>query len=167
MTKVVIDTNVPIVANGSSMGSGGRGPSASCREATIRFLMQIRKSGRVLLDQEGAVQAEYRRHLNPSGQPGVGDRFYQEVLNSSPNRVERIDLAKRADGEYLDLPQALIDANFDPSDRKFAALAKRTGAPVANAVDSDWHHHQQILAANGIRVDYLCGCDPMKWFEKR
>ncbi|MGO9431005.1 hypothetical protein [Rhodoblastus sp.] len=82
-----------------------------------------------MLDQAGEIQAEYRRYLNPRGQPGVGDRFYLEVLNSAPKRIERVELPKRDDGEFLDLPQALIDVNFDPSDRKFAALAKRKRRP--------------------------------------
>jgi hypothetical protein len=102
--------------------------------------------------------------LNPRGQPGVGDRFYLEVINSTPHKVERVALPRRADGEYLDLPQPLIDAGFDPSDLKFAALARREGVPVYNAVDSDWINHSQILVAEQIAVEHLCGCDPADWF---
>jgi len=118
----------------------------------------------VLLDLEGAIQAEYRRYLKPCGQPGVGDLFYQVVLRSSPDRVARVELPKRPDGEYADLPQALIDNGFDPSDRKFAALAKREGASVYNATDSDWLDHAATLAAEGITVTQLCGCAKTGWF---
>jgi hypothetical protein len=112
----------------------------------------------------GAIQAEYRTYLNASGQPGVGDRFYQEVLNSAPTRIDRVDLPTRGDGEFSDLPQPLIDANFDRSDRKFAALAKREQAPVVNAIDSDWLDHRVLLENNGINVKFVCGCDKMSWF---
>jgi hypothetical protein len=57
----------------------------------------------------GEIQAEYRTYLDARGQPGVGDRFYQAVINSAPKKIVRIDLPKRDDGEFTDLPQELID----------------------------------------------------------
>lgn len=163
MTRYVVDTNVPVVANGPRPGDS-RPPSTGCRIAAVTFLRDLLASGRMLIDRGGAIQAEYHRHLNPSGQPGVGDRFYLELLNSAPHRVERIDLPKREDGEYADLPRALVAAGFDPADRKFAALAKREGVPVANAIDGDWLDHRATLAENGIDVTFLCGCDRTAWF---
>jgi hypothetical protein len=130
----------------------------------VSFLKQLLDEGTILLDLAGEIQAEYHRYLNPQGQPGVGDRFYLEVINSAPDKVERLALPRRPDGEYLDLPQALIDTGFDPSDRKFAALARRESVPLYNAVDSDWIIHAQILAAEQIAVEHLCGCDPADWF---
>jgi hypothetical protein len=165
MNRFVVETNVPIVANGRP-DREGKIPSIDCRIAAVRFLQELLKSGKILIDLAGEIQAEYRKHLNPNGQPAVGDRFYQAVLNSAPHLIERIELPKRYDGEYDDLPQALIDVNFDPSDRKFAALARRERAPVINATDSDWLKDRAILDANGINVEFLCGCDRTKWFMK-
>lgn len=165
MNRHVVDTNVPIVANGPAPNDESP-PSAECREAAVRFLMDVLKSGKILLDFAGEIQNEYRTYLSPSGQPGVGDRFYQAVLNSAPRQIERIDLPKRDDGEFADLPQALIDANFDPSDRKFAALARREQVPVFNATDSDWLDHRATLNDNGIQVAFLCGCDKATWFTE-
>ena len=164
MSRCVVDTNVPIVANGGADRGGANLPSISCRMAAITFLRDLLNTGTVLLDLEGLIQTEYHRHLNPRGQPGVGDLFYLQVINSSPRLVERIDLPKREDGEYVDLPHPLIDENFDPSDRKFAALARRENAPVFNATDSDWINHAQTLATVGIQVEHLCGCNPENWF---
>ena len=164
MSRCVVDTNVAIVANGRPDPEDPRPPTIPCRIAAVTFLSGLLKNGTVLLDVEGAIQAEYRRHLNPRGAPGVGDRFYQEVLHSSPNLVERVSLPKRPDGEYGDLPQALIDAGFDPSDRKFAALAHKEGVAVHNATDSDWINDAIALAAEGILVENLCGCDTNLWF---
>jgi hypothetical protein len=161
MNRYVVDTNVAIVANGCT---DPRPPSVDCRIAAVTFLQTVLESGKIVVDLAGEIQAEYRNHLNASGQPGVGDRFYQEVLNSAPRMIERIELPRREDGEYADLPQAVIDANFDPSDRKFAALAKREDLPVINATDSDWLNHREILENNGIRVRFVCGCDGRKWF---
>ncbi|WP_342235816.1 hypothetical protein [Inquilinus sp. OTU3971] len=167
MKRCVVDTNVPIVANGRPEPKEAHPPSADCRMAAISFLQGILKSGRILVDFAGEIQGEYRKHLNAGGQPGVGDRFYQEVLNSAPRLIERVELPRREDGEYADLPQALIDTGFDPSDRKFAALAHRENVPVVNATDSDWLDHRATLEDNGIAVRFLCGCDRAAWFERQ
>ena len=70
----------------------------------------------------------------------------------------------RADREYTALPQSLIDAGFDPSDRKFAALAKQEDATLANATDSDWLEHLTLLKAEKIRLLFVCGGDRSTWF---
>jgi hypothetical protein len=160
MKRYVVDTNVPIIANGRQNSNA----SIDCRIAAVTFLRTLLSSGKILVDRAGDIQAEYRRHLNAKGEPGVGDRFYQEVLKSTPRRTERIKLPKRADGEYVDLPQALVDAGFDRSDRKFAALGKREKAPVVNATDGDWLEHHAVLERHGIQVEFVCGCDASKWF---
>ena len=165
MSRCVVDTNVAIVANGRSDPEDPRPPSITCRMAAVTFLIELERNGTVLVDVEGAIQAEYRKHLNPSGAPGVGDRFYQAVLHSAPRLVERVCLSKRHDSEYEDLPQALIDVGFDPSDRKFAALACKEGVPVYNATDSDWIKDSVTLAAAGVQVKNLCGCDTNLWFS--
>lgn len=163
MKRFVVDTNVPIVANGR--GHGAR-PSLDCRLSAIDFLDDLLKNGLVLLDMAGEIQNEYRRHLSPVGQPGVGDRFYQVILQSGPSRVERVDLPKRTDNSFENFPNdSALDA-FDPSDRKFVALAKRTKAPIAVATDSDWTNGKLQLKKNGVKISFLCGCDTDQWFEK-
>jgi hypothetical protein len=161
--RYVVDTNVAVVANGRRDGGGI--PSSDCRLAAIEFLIELMGSGTVVLDLGHEVQSEYRNLLNPSGQPGVGDQFYREVLNSAPGRIERVELPKGEDGEYVHCPRSLISVNFDSSDRKFAALAKRANAIVANAIDSDWVIHHAVIAEAGIRVKFVCGRDRTRWFE--
>ena len=158
MVKYVIDTNVPIVANGL-----GGNVSINCRLASVELLQLAISKGNILLDSDGVIQREYHRNLNPRGQPGVGNRFYLEILNSNPNRVTRVDLALRADGQYVDLPQPIIDANFDPSDRVFAALAHKMKAKVYNAVDTDWLENREVIESNGIKIEFICGCVPGEW----
>lgn len=164
MIRCVVDTNVPIVANGRADLGGAQLPSPGCRLAAVTFLRELARTGRAVLDVAGAIQEEYRRHLNPRGQPGVGDRFYQVVLHSAPHLVERVDLPLRENGEYENLPQSLIDVDFDLSDRKFAALACRAGVPVINATDSDWVNAADALAAESIEVRHICGSDTERWF---
>lgn len=157
----VVDTNVPIVANGRNTNA-----SIDCRLAAIDFLSALVEKGRTVLDLGGEIQEEYRRHLNPSGQPGVGDRFYQMILNSAPARVERVELPTNPlTGDYLDFPGDPALAHFDRSDRKFAAAARRCGLPVAIAVERGWLNHKPALGKNGITVEFVCGCDPAKWIR--
>jgi hypothetical protein len=165
VSHVVVDTNVPIVANGRPDPSrGGQAPSFACRLAAIDFLEETLATRRVLLDIAGEIQAEYRRYLSPTGQPGVGDRFYLQILMSVPARVERLDLPRDTAGAYEHFPDDPALQRFDPSDRKFAAMARRAEAPVANATDTDWLYHYTALAANGITVRFVCGCDSPEWF---
>ena len=56
-------------------------------------------------------------------------------------------------------------ATFDPSDRKFVAVALASGSPVANATDTDWLDYQTALEANGVELHFVCGCDRTTWFE--
>jgi hypothetical protein len=157
MARYVIDTNVAIVANGDE------DVAIECRLAAVETLTKAVNKGVIVVDAAGEIQDEYRRHLNPHGQPGVGDRFYLEVINCHPDRTLRVDIPKRQDGEFKDLPQPIIDAGFDPSDRKFAAAAKKSNSPVYNATDSDWGEHRALIEAAGIKVVFLCGCKPENW----
>ncbi|MFQ3665779.1 MAG: hypothetical protein SNJ79_07065 [Sphingomonadaceae bacterium] len=162
-----MDTNVPIVANGRSVpGGDGNIPSPACRLAAVERLDRVLKREQVLLDSAGEIEEEFRRYLYPSGQPGVGDRFYQAVLQSHPDAVRRVDLPKWADGSYVDFPAVGVLAQFDPADRKFAALARREKAPVLNATDTDWVQHLASLRAEGIRVELICGCNSAQWFAQ-
>lgn len=157
-----IDTNVPVVANGRD--DEERPIAHRCRQATIAFLIRFLNNREcAVVDSAGEIEKEYRRYLNRTGQPGVGDRFFQELL-LNPSLCERVELPRRADGEYADLPQPVIDSGFDRDDRKFAALARRERIPVANAVDSDWLDARELLSGNGIRVKFLCGCKIGGWF---
>ena len=156
--KYIFDTNVAIVANG-----GGGGVCNICILNSVKILQEAINKGIIFVDLNGEIQDEYRKHLNAKGQPGVGDRFYQEVINSSPSVVCRVELDKGSDGEYLDLPEAIKSSKFDPSDRKFAALSAKADAPVYNCVDSDWVNYVETLRECNLSVEFVCGTDPSKW----
>ncbi|MGV2069099.1 hypothetical protein [Agrobacterium sp. 22-226-1] len=158
MPRYVIDTNVPVVANGASANV-----NIDCRMAAVELLQSAIEKGVIFLDSAGDIQEEYRRYLDPKGQPGVGDRFYLEILNSHPGRIARVDVPKGTDGQYVDLPKPIIDSGFDPSDRKFAAVAAKAKARVFNAVDTDWIEQRAVIEENGIPITFLCGIVPENW----
>lgn len=156
--RYVIDTNIPVTANGQNSNA-----KPECRLCTIDFLEAMIARGRLILDVAGAVQQEYQTNLTV-GQPGVGNRFLQAFLTAASKRIERVNIRKQSDGEYVDFPATASLKKFDRSDRKFAALSKKAGAPVANAVDSDWLIFRADLEKEGVKVEFICGCDRKRWF---
>jgi hypothetical protein len=158
--RYVVDTNVPIVANGGK----GTNASAACRLKVIDFLEELMSRGRLVVDSAGEIESEYAKNLN-YGQPGVGNRFIQAFLTTASKRLERVEIVKRSDGSYVDFPNDQDLKKFDLSDRKFAALSKKSGAPVANATDSDWLNDMEKLEKHGIKVHFVCSKDAKSWFS--
>jgi hypothetical protein len=156
----IVDTNVPLVANGACAGV-----SPKCRLAAIDFLENLLVSGDLVLDLGGEIEAEYRKKLNV-GQPGTGSRFLQMFLSQAAGRVRRIDLKKDRSGNYESFKFQGSLRRFDPSDRKFVAAAALTGAPVANCTDSDWLEHRDELERRGITITFICGDASAAWFER-
>jgi hypothetical protein len=159
MMRRVVDTNVAIVANGR-----GTNATIKCQLACLVHLRKLLEVGQIIIDDAGAILEEYRRYHSPSGQPGVGDRFFREILINFTGKVLRVHLSKRSDGSYEDFP---IDARlsaFDANDRKFAAVARRAAVPVLNATDTDWLDHREALADSGIVVEFVCGHRVERWF---
>jgi hypothetical protein len=93
------------------------------------------------------------------GQPGVGDRFMKWVHDHrwqfSPEN--RVDITKN-DDTYDEFPIHKEIANFDPSDRKFVAVANAHSAhpPILQATDCKWWGWKDALFEVGITVIFLC-----------
>jgi len=154
----VVDTNVLVVANGRDTNA-----SIQCRLAAGEALNELLRNGRIVVDEAREIQIEYRRYCEPKGQPGVGDRFYREALNNYGGKVERIPLAKRGDGSFEDFPDDPALHRFDPSDRKFAATARKSGAAVMVCIERGWLRHADAMRRHGIEIDFVCGTDPKTW----
>lgn len=153
---VVMDTNVGVTANGQASQA-----SPSCIAGCAKALEEIKQSKVLVLDHRWLILREYLRHLNSTGQPGPGDAFLKWVLTNHENpelcvKVAITDLSDpRGFAEYPPDPRL---ASFDPSDRKFVAvaLAHPQHPPILNAVDTDWAHHDVALRENGVKVQFLC-----------
>ena len=78
MSVVVVDTNVAIVANGRKGAEG----DLRCRLNCVEKLEHVVQQGIVAVDDCGLIFEEYRRHLNFSGAPGVGDKFFKHMSDS-------------------------------------------------------------------------------------
>lgn len=88
MGDVVVDTNVPMVANGRAGQA-----SDACVEASIDRLLAVQANDFVWVDADGLILEEYSRHLAHRGQPGVGDAFFKwlwdnQAVEAHCRRVE-------------------------------------------------------------------------------
>lgn len=151
MTAFVVDTNVPIVANGRNTHADER-----CQLTCVEKLESVVSQDVVVIDNSRAILAEYGTYLRPSGMPGTGDMFYKHVLNflHRPDRVRMVSVTPSEDlgRGFEELPENA----FDPSDRKFLAVAVVADAVVLNATDSDWGEHTALMDQLEVEVSQLC-----------
>jgi hypothetical protein len=157
LNAFVVDTNVAIVANRGSPQAG-----AACVLACVDALERIVRQGRLVLDDQSRILDEYRRHLSPSGQPGLGDKFFKWVWQNQRNVkcCERVEIHPRgADrDDFVEFPSDTSLRGFHSDDRKFVAvaLASKNRPEVLNAVDRDWWDYRDALRQCGVRITFLC-----------
>ena len=151
MTPFVVDTNVAIVANGC-----GTHADLRCQLTCVEQLESVAAGEVVAIDVGDSILGEYIKHLNLSGRPGVGDKFFKHVFDYQyqEDRVRRVAVTPSKDDRrgFEELP----DNTFDPSDRKFLAVAVVAKAVVLNATDSDWEMHEALMNKLGVKVRQLC-----------
>ena len=158
---VVVDTNVAVVANGRSEQA-----SRDCVITCIERIQQI-TSGveKLALDNGWQIIREYLRNLHSSGQPGVGDAFLKWVLTNwlNPERCDLVTITPidNLENEFREFPTDPALNDFDPSDRKFIAVARAhsENPPILQAVDSKWWGFKDALHRNGVTVEFICEDD--------
>lgn len=157
MAAYVVDTNVPIAANGKSHAD------PACVIWCIDILLVIRSEGVVVLDDGMRILSEYMGYLSMAGEPGAGDAFMKWVWNvqADENLCERVAITFRPDagGEsFAEFPDDPELVGFDRSDRKFvaAAIASHRNPVILNALDSDWAESYLALARNRLSIRFLC-----------
>jgi hypothetical protein len=164
---VVVDTNVPLTANGAADAS------LDCVAACIAAVREVVEDRhRLAIDDDYRIIREYMNRLRASGEPGWGDRFLRWVLTHQ--RSERciwvpITATDEDAGEFAEFPHAEELGEFDRSDRKFVAVANAHPAkpPILQGVDSKWWGWRGALRAAGIRVRFLCEAEIAAKYEKK
>ncbi len=150
MSLVVVDTNVGIAANGDA------DVDPACQRACVDMLEDAMKNRIVAVDDGGRIFQEYQSRFRFVGGPGLGDVFFKHVhdLQHRGERVRRFPITPSADESrgFEELPKN----TFDPSDRKFLAVAVVAKAAVVNATDSDWGKARDLMGELGVEVEELC-----------
>lgn len=164
--KAVIDTNVLLVANQQHADV-----SDECVEACIRRLQAMQVGGVVVIDEGHRVLGEYQRKTALNPPKGVGDVFLKWLLREegNPARVERVALTELAPDRFAEFPAPALEPQFDPPDRKFAAVAHAhpDKPPIWQAADSKWLNWWPALQAHGVAVDFLCPYDICEFYRHK
>ncbi len=150
----IVDTNVLLVAS-------KKAPQASltCVLTCIKYLQNLKESGILVIDSNRLIIREYENKNSRSGQPNVGDAFLKWVLtHQATERCEQVPITQITENDFAEFPRSPDLEKFDPSDRKFVAVALTHHAKpaIANAVDSDWRNYEEALANHGVSLNFLC-----------
>ncbi len=153
----VVDTNVAVVANRRN------NESYACANNCAQALLGIKKFGVIVIDDGDSILSEYRANCSPYGrQPGIGDSFVRWVHDNRgrADLVQTIPLTVAPDlpHDFVEFPDHGDLTEFDPSDRKFVAVANAHNdkPPIIEATDSKWWGWKDALAACGITIEFLC-----------
>lgn len=163
--KAVIDTNVLLVANGQHADA-----SPECVVECVQRLQAMQQGGVTVIDDGFRILGEYlhKTRLNPP--KGVGDLYLKWLLRQSGTaRVEQVALHETAENCFAEFPDPALEAAFDASDRKFAAVAHAhpDRPAIWQAADSKWLDWWPALQARGVRVEFLCAPDVCASYQKK
>jgi len=166
MPAAVIDTNVLLVANGSHADV-----SNACMQACIERLLAQQKNGVTVIDDGFRILSEYQSKTRPNQPKGVGDAFLKWLLQNQGNaaRVHKVAITETAPDEFAQFPDATLQPRFDAPDRKFAAVAHAhtDKPPIWQAADCKWLDWWPALAAQGVRVEFVCPDDVRCFYVKK
>ncbi len=170
--ELVVDTNVPVVANGRSEQASPECVS-KCTVRLSQFLSQLMCKGKLVLDDGRRILKEYMANLRSAGQPGPGDAFLKWVRTnySNPERCNLVQITPKDSSEtdFEQFPPDTALADFDKTDRKFVAvaLAHHEKPAILQAVDTKWWEVKESLVEAGVTVDFLCEKDIRAILQKK
>jgi hypothetical protein len=156
----IIDTNVPIIANGHESEQAAK----ECKLACVDVMEGLFTGQfRLVLDMNWEMIKEYQKHLYPDRGIGLGDQFLQWVLTNQAvtERCVLIAVPKKGD-DYETFPQDERLAQFDRNDRKWVAAGRAyflehgQAAPVLQAADMKWKQFEEIFKEYDISVEFIC-----------
>lgn len=148
----VVDTNVPLVLKFEDEHP------PELVEACQDIIMEILENRiPVPVDAGGEIVAEYFHQMTRGGQADLADLFARYVHDACWSWDEELRPDLGADPEIEHRYDALAgdDAEIDPSDRKFVAVAKLTGVPIVQATDTKWLNWTEVLARHGVEVHFV------------
>lgn len=156
MTEYIIDTNVPLVAQGS-----GNHMSSNCTQNCVAFLERLFNGHfKLVIDDGYHLIAEYQNLMLKGSQAQYGNRFLKWIFThqDNPLKIKTVEVNQLDEYNFKEVPKSLIEIGFDNSDRKFVAVAVANNyrAPIAQAADSKWIGWEDALNKEGISVFFLC-----------
>ena len=159
MSAIVIDTNVLLVASGQAAQMGD-----ACRKVCYQRLDRASAREQVVVDNQFLILHEYQNKLDPRRRPpSPGGEFVLHVLRNmaNPAKVSTVNLTptnseRTSFAEFP--PDSVLEAAFDPADRKFvaASYAHAERPPIVESADSKWLGWEGRLKTHNIHLEVLC-----------
>lgn len=163
---VVVDTNVILVANEDHADA-----SPECVKECVNRLQLIMYNGSIAIDDAYLIIKEYQNKTNNKSGKGAGDVFLKWVLTHMANstRVQQVTLTQISKDHFAEFPVSSLESEFDRPDRKFAAVANAhpNKPPILQAVDCKWLDWWPQLHAAKVQVEFLCGADICRFYQKK
>ncbi len=152
MNKAIIDANVMILA-GTPVRSIPN-DMLYCYEKCVDYIEQFMDDNNgVFLDAQGEILKEYENSFRNNEYPNMSTEFLKWALV----HAEFVALNEIEPNVYIPYPDNAKLKGFDPSDRKYIALAyKHPQKPdIIEGTDSKWWGIKQELADNGITLVFI------------
>ena len=158
--KAIVDTNVLLVADRQHADI-----SAECVIACVDRLVALKETGVVVIDDEYHLLEEYLHKIDVTRGKQAGAVFLKWLINNktNPQHVEQVHITQTGENRFNEFPADPALKDFDPSDRKFVAVANAypdqdKKPPIWQAADSKWLDWWPALQKHKIRVDFLNEC---------
>lgn len=101
----------------------------------------------------------------------MGDVFLKWLLRNlgNPARVEMVHVTSLPGDSFAEFPSAELQAEFDPADRVFPAVANahRDKPAIWQAADCKWLQWWPALQDKNIQVDFLCPNDTKRFYSNK
>ncbi|MCT1545380.1 MULTISPECIES: hypothetical protein [Kocuria] len=146
----VIDTNVPLVVKFRADSPGEL--VDACEDIIMKIMTEELP---VVTDLAGEIIEEYF-HKMSHAENSLADLFAKYVHDFRWQWGEKYMPDIEPDGVAENSYGVLggDDVQIDPSDRKFVAVAKVSGASIVQARDTKWLDWKEILTRHNVKVEY-------------
>jgi hypothetical protein len=148
------------------------GVSPACVANCAQALLKIKNEGKIALDDARQILSEYHGYAKPkNAQPEPGDAFMKWLLQNIANkdRCDLITIADHAQRGFESFPDDDRLNEFDPSDRKFVAVAAAHPGrpPILQAADCKWLNWVAALLDHNIAVTLVCDADIRRFYQNK
>lgn len=169
MSKIILDTNVPVKASVSPAVCPP--DELEMQKACMEYmgkLIQTRNT-RLVLDLDYEILKEYRNNVCKNSPMGM---LFLTWLNNYLGTIlseDFIKLEKNESGQYIDYPYDEDTKDFDESDKKFVALANvhAEKPPIIEAADGKWLGYENAFAKYGIHIEFLDRNYAQRMYEQK
>lgn len=161
----VFDTNV---LRGANLDDQSDQLTLACKISCINALIGALAGDNVVVldgsaEHGSEILDEYRRNIAYQG-GGAGNRFLRWLLNKFADDLvcRLVPITPLPGRSYEEFPTRSDLATFDPSDRKWVAVAIShfryfdVPAPIFQAADHKWRAFVSACAEENVIIDFLC-----------